>query len=252
MKNKKSILAIRKRIPVGITTAKKLLEQSNFDILEAEKKWKTNQVVILAEKISVAKENAEELLEFVKYDFAKALSVYRDQNTTDVEKILQSSKKEEQVLANFWFYISEYLGDDVKYGGWLNEKGFAQLPELIREILTVWQWYAFYDFEGISVEQKTSTEVIHLLDTKLGLKNFAQDLTSLKEMVDLFNLENPYDEHNFGKRLELTNKFTATEAYKKLEEQIDLNEELVMKKTYQYLYENSEEIDKLIKNELRK
>ncbi len=186
----------------------------------------------------------------MKFEFAKALSLYRERNTRDVEKILESSKKEEQVLANFWVYISNSLGSDVKYGGWINEDGFQQLPEIIREILIIWQWYAYYDYEGISVEQTITKDVIRILDYKLELKDFAQELKNLKAIMNKFNQENQFHKENFEKHIELRNQLTSTEDYIRINDKIEEMEELVMKKTYSYLYENSSTIDKQIKNTL--
>jgi len=101
LNNKNSILELRKRIPVRLITAKKLLERTDFNLHKAESIWKKNQLDILVKKISVKEEDAKACLEYVNYDIAKALSIYIEQNTTDVEKILESSKKEKQVLANF-------------------------------------------------------------------------------------------------------------------------------------------------------
>ncbi|EZH75878.1 hypothetical protein ATO12_03550 [Aquimarina atlantica] len=248
MKNKESILELRNRIPVGLTTAQKLLERTKYDIQEAESIWKMNQVNTLAEKISVKPEEASELLQYVKFEFSKALSLHRERNTTDVEKILKSSKKEEQVLANFWLYISKCLGSDVKYGGWINEKGFQQLPELIRDILIIWQWYAYFDYEGVSVEQTITKEVIRILDYKLELNEFAKDLQCLKVIMDKFNQEN--DKENLQKYIELRNQLKSSEEYVRIDNKIEEMEELVMKKTYQFLYTNSETIDNQIKNTL--
>ncbi len=75
MKHKDSILAIRKRIPIGLAAAKKLLEQTGHDVQIAVSIWKTEQVNLLAEKIAVKAEEAEELLQYVEYDFAGALSL---------------------------------------------------------------------------------------------------------------------------------------------------------------------------------
>jgi hypothetical protein len=248
LKNKKSILELRNRIPVGLATAQKLLERTKYDIQEAESIWKMNQVNTLAEKISVKPEEANELLQYVKFDFPKALSLYRARNTTDVEKILESSKKEVQVLANFWLYISKCLSSDVKYGGWINEEGFQQLPELIKDILIIWQWYAYFDYEGVSVEQTITKEVIRILDYKLELNEFAKDLQYLKVIMDKFNQEN--EKENLEKYIELRNQLKSSEEYVRIGKKIEEMEELVMKKTYQFLYTNSETIDNLIKNTL--
>lgn len=247
MKNKESILELRNRIPIGLTTAKKLLEQTKFDVQEAESIWKMIQVNTLAKKISVKPEEASELLQLVKFEFSKALSLFKERNTTDVEKILESSKKEEQVLANFWVYISDCLGSDVKNGGWVNEEGFQQLPELIREILIVWQWYAYYDYEGISVEQTITKDFIRILDHKLELNDFAQDLEYLKVIMDKFNQENPSKKENFEKYIELRNQLTSSEEYVQIDSKIEDMEELVMKKIYKFLYTNSEIINEQIK-----
>ncbi len=251
MNIKKHIIDLRKKIPIGITAAKKLLEQTDFDLLVAEKIWQTNQVEILSEKIEVKPEEAKELLEYVKYDFAKALSLYRDRNTTDVEKILQSSKDAYQILGNFWSYISQYLGDDVKYGGWIYAEGFEQLPNLIKQVLTVWQWYAYYDYEGISVEQRITDDVVKFIDQELGLTDFANDLKSLKQLVDSFYKENPYDKNDLKKSIESGNKLKSSKEYQRIDDEIIRNEDLVMKKTYEYLYKNSSQIEKLVKNTLR-
>ncbi|MEM6844957.1 MAG: hypothetical protein AAF632_22270 [Bacteroidota bacterium] len=250
MKNKESILELRNKIPIGLTTAKKLLEQTKFDVQEAESIWKTNQVNTLAKKISVKPEEASELLQHVKFEFAKALSLFKERNTTDVEKILESSKKEGQALANFWVYISDCLGSDVKYGGWINEEGFKQLPELIREILIVWQWYAYYDYEGISVEQIITKDFIRILDYKLELNDFAYDLKYLKVIMDKFNQENPSNKETFKRYIELKNKLTSSEEYIRIDNKIEEMEELVMKKTYKFLYANSEIISEQIKDTL--
>ncbi len=247
MKNNNSILEIRKRIPIGITAAKKLLEQTNFDVEKAEMIWKANQVNVLANKLSVKSEEASELLHFVKFEFDKALSLYKRRNTTDVEKILESSKKEEQILANFWVYISDFMGTEVKYGGWINEKGFEQLPELIRDILTIWQWYAFYNYEGVSVDQSITKEVISILEDKLELKEFALSLKQLKAIVDKFYHEHSFDQENLERQIELRNQLTSSKKYISIDNQIEKMEDMVMKKTYKYLYENSNTIDRQIK-----
>lgn len=247
MNNKELILELRKRIPIGLTTAQKLLEQTKYNIQEAESIWKTNQLRILIEKSSVKEEEAKELLEHVEYELPKALSLYKERNTTDIEKILESSKKEEQVLANFWVYVSSQLDSDVKYGGWIDERRFQQLPELIRDILIIWQWYAYYDYEGISVEQSITKEVIRILESKLELKEFALELKQLKVITDKFNKENPFDEDNFEKSIDLRNQLTSSKEYTSIHDNIELMEDLVMKKTFNYLYKNSNMIDNQIK-----
>lgn len=252
MKNKESILELRNRIPVGLTTAKKLLEQSNLNVQEAESKWKANQVDVLAKKISAKPWEAQELLEYVNFEFMKALSLFKERNFTEVEKILDSSKKEEQILANFWLYVSEYLGSDVKYGGWINEEGFQNLPELIREILIIWQWYAYYDYEGVSVEQTITKDVIEILESKLGFVDFAQDLKHLKTLMDKFNQANPFEKESFEKHIEQRNQLASTEDYIRIDDKIMEMEELVMKKTYNYMYENSSIIDTQLKTHLTK
>lgn len=244
MQNKEAILEIRKKIPIGLKAAKNLLEQTNFDIQEAVLIWKRKQVEIFVQKNSVAPEEARKLLKEVNYDFAKALSVYKDQNTTEIEKILLSSKKEEQVLANFWTYISDYLGENV----WITKDEFEKLPELIRNILVVWQWYAYYDYEGISVEQSITNDVIQILELKFEMNDFAKELNSLKIIVDLFNKENLFNKNNFEKYIELKNQLTSSEKYKYLDNKIEANENLVMKKLYNSLKNNSKQINELFKN----
>ncbi|MGB0868916.1 MAG: hypothetical protein ACPGSD_04895 [Flavobacteriales bacterium] len=243
MKNKEYILELRNRIDVGITTAIKLLEQTKYNVPEAESLWQLDQIDRLAKRISVNPKEATELLQFVKYDYSKALSLFMERNTTDIEKIIESSNKPEQVLGNFWVYISYYLCLDDKFGGLLNEKGFQKLPDLIREIVLVWQWYAYYDFEGVSVEQVITNDFIKILENKLELNDLAHDLKKLKEIIDKFNCDKPSSTAYFEEGTDLHNKLTSSEEYVRIDNKIEEFEERVMKKTYEYLVSNLERIN---------
>jgi len=244
LKNKKHILELRNSIPIGLTTAQKLLEKTKYNVQEAETIWKVEQINSLAKKISVMPEEASELLQYVKFEFTKALSLYRERNTTDIEKILEISNKEQQILADFWLYISKYLGSDVNYGEWIHKDGFQQLPEQIKEILIIWEWYAFFDHEGVSVEQKITKDVIRILDYKLELNEFAKDLQNLKDIMDQINQKN--EKNNLETRIELRNQLISSKEYVRIDNKIQEMEELVMEKTYQYLFANSEFINKKI------
>jgi hypothetical protein len=243
LESKKHIAELRKNIPIGVITAQKLLKHTEFDVRKAELMWKMDQSKILAENISIKLHEAQDLLEAVKYDFAKALILHQEENTTVMEKIFQSSKEVESVLSNFWVYVTERFKEITQQGGWIGNEGFKELPKPIRNVLIVWQWYAYYDWEGISVEQTTTDQVIDIIAFELEMREFSNELRVLQKMVNNFNERNPFDSANPSQSFELRNKLFGTKKYNDLDSTINKNEILIKRKLYEILHKNMNLID---------
>ena len=77
MENKEAILKLRSRIPIGLMAAQRLLEEYGFEVLKAEARWKRDQAKQLSGELNVSFQEADELLNFVKYDYSKAASIYK-------------------------------------------------------------------------------------------------------------------------------------------------------------------------------
>lgn len=251
MINRNSILEIRKHIPIGISDAKILLEETNSNVDIAISTWKERQEKQLSETLSVKVHDAKELLQYVKYDLNKALSVFRERNTADVQKIIESSDKEYTVMSNFHSYVHKILGIDHSYGGWIQKEGFDRLIGPVKEVLMVYEWYAIYDYEGVSVEQGITEDVIAILENKFELVSFATNLKSLKIVLDKFHAQYPYKKYHGSRSAEwlgLRYDVLATIDSKKYDQEIMDMEEIVYKKAYSYLVENADEIDTALKS----
>ena len=125
---------------------------------------------------------------------------------------------------------------DGQWGTWSDQKEFDRLPELIKDALMVWEWYAYYDWEGASVEQVSTSQVIEIIDCKLRLTELANKMRRLKFILDGYQSKNSVNALSFEKRSELHNKITSDAEYRRLETEVVKSEDLVMKEVYRYLY----------------
>jgi len=243
---KKEIFEICNRVPIKLKTAKKLLKKTDYNIDKAVIMWKENLELLLIKKLSIKDKTAKKLLEDVDYNFAKALSIYNKKNKTDIEKILNYSKKKEEILSNFWVFIIDKYNVDIN-GGWITKSSLQKIPQPIRDILTIWQWYAYYNYEGISVEQLDTNNFIKIIEFKFGFSNFAKDLKRLKEIITKFNKKNS-SEKNFEKYIELKNKLISSKTFREIDNKIKKKEKIITEKLYEYLYNNSKKIDEILNN----
>lgn len=248
MKITEAIQEIRKQIPVGISTAKKLLERSNNHIETAIVNWKLQQEILLAEKVDVSQATGKRILESVNYNFHKAILVYKDQYLTDIERIIQSSKKEEGVLSNFWVYILTLLPKELTSNVWISEKGYQSLPSRVGEILRIWEWFAYANYEGVTVEQYSTPRVIDLLKNQFNCPLYAQSLEEHLKQVN--QLKEEYQINQGATQREKIDRYNAmvsSELYQSGEEQIDKMEKLIMKILYEVLCKEAKQIDKSLK-----
>lgn len=209
MKYKPQLLELRQRIPIGFSEAIQLLKGNSNEPRQAELIWKAKQAEILSEQISVSQPEAKELLEFVRYESDKAIRIYQKRKTTNVVQILEADRNEERTLFFFWETISHHLGKQIPYGEWRNKKGFSNLPEVIQEVLLVWQWLTEFDRNNGFVEQGFTASFLQILESKFEMKEFA-------------------------------NRIQSTDSKHKnlavLEKKIQGNEELIMNRSFEYLY----------------
>jgi hypothetical protein len=238
------ISEICKKIPVNRSIAEKILKRTNYNVHQTEYIWKTDLENTFATRVQTTTQQAKELLQQTGYNFAKAIVAYKEEYLTVVQRIIESSKKEEEVIANLCFYISDIVPDGV----WFATKELQQLPEHIRNILTAWQWYAYYNYEGVSVEQSITNDVIKIIDSEFGLKKLSKDIEKLKTITDKFNRDNPFKETDTNVYFQLRNNLTSSDEYSLTIDRIELAENSVMRNMYQYLCKNSDTINIQIKH----
>lgn len=243
---KEKIIQLRKRIPIGVLEAKTLLQTTNFNISAAEKEWKKKQVLILCQIILITEKEAISLLEESNFESNKALSIYKNRSTTDVQKIIESSSKADEVLARFWNYVHYQLEDDHKDFNWITHKGFKSLPQIVSIVLIPWQWHVYYYHEQTSVEQSITDDVIEILENQLEMVAYANTLKNLKHITETFNTNHPFSRENFEQYFEARNHFTSSPTYEKLDQQIIANKALVLEKCYRFLVANSEAINQAV------
>lgn len=248
MKITEAIQEIRKQIPVGISTAKKLLERANNHSETAIVNWKLQQEILFAQKVDVSQTTGKRILESVNYDFHKAILVYKDQYLTDIERIIQSSKKEEEVLSNFWVYIQTLLPKELTNYGWISEQGYQSLPSRVGELLRIWEWFAYNDWEGVTVEQDSTPKVIDLLKNQFNSPLYAQSIEEHLKQVNQLKEEYQINQSAIqGEKMDRYNAMVNTELYQSGEEQVDKMEKPIMKLLYEVLYREAKQIDRSLK-----
>ncbi len=208
--------------------------------------WQKIQIDKLSKKLAVNESNAQELLEKCNYNFSKALKMHAIQNNKYIESISLISKNGEERLNNFWVLICDLLDSKYKDGMWLTLEGLNSLPTPIKDILVVWQWYAFYDYEGISVEQNFTDEVIKVLESKLCLGKFAENLRQMKSLTKTFYSIHSYEVVSLERQLEIKSALVSSAEYQSYDSAITDNESLVVEKLNDFLSENIEGINQLV------
>ncbi|WP_196887289.1 hypothetical protein [Aureivirga sp. CE67] len=243
MKNKEDILQIRRRIPITMNDAVRLLGKTGSNILEAENEWKEEQVELLVQKINISKQEARRILEVSSFEIEKALSNCK----SDIQKILESSNEPYEVIAKVWNYVHYLLPESHKSFNWIEKEGFDSLPGGLKDILVVWQWYSYYEYENTSVEQDTTSLIIDIIEHQLDLNEFAKSLRELEKISEEHYKKNPYSDDGFKKFLEERNKFVMSSQYVKLDAMIKQNKKTIMQRCYQILISNLAELDKFLK-----
>jgi hypothetical protein len=250
LNNKPQIIELRQRIPIGFSEAISLLEETDNEPKQAEVIWKARQVEILAKQISVSQSEAQELLEFVKYESDKAIRVYKKRKTTNVSKILEADRNEERTLFFFWEIISHRLGEQVPYGEWMNHTNFGNLPEVIQEVLLVWQWLTEFDRNDGFVEQSFTNSFLQVLESRLGMSSLILNGNRFGTLSVADNLpvvvKHLFCESKISFLFSIEyNSHSETQSI--LEKEIQENEEEIMNRSFEWLFANSAKIEKSFK-----
>ncbi len=221
------IKELRNVIPIGIAEAKDLLDASGFDINVAERSWCAQRTEQLAELLSIDKEYAKKLLEEVNYDSRKAQDNYSQNTTLLIDKILQSSNFDMDVvrnlLSNFNFVIND--GVDYKTGIWNGREKSYKLTVEMQDLIKMLTWYNSAAWS----QKEFSKEVIPILKQNIGFVEFFDELNwfieNEKEGYEVLKLKSKLNPNNIIRHRKFKREFSQNikKSQSKLIEFITLN-----------------------------
>lgn len=244
------ISQLRSKIPIGVIEAKKLIIESNGNLLNAENQWKENKIQTLSQALNISKSNSKELLIFVKFDIDKANSLFKEDETSVVEKIISTHKKKSTALANFSTYCHFHFRKEEHLEYWTQSKKFNNLPSIIKEIILVEEWYKYFLLENYSVEQGSTTKVIEILKTKLNMPSFALEIKKFNSYIEAYWAKVSLNKLSTAEKVDLSNTVRSSFAYQKHTKIIAQHEDLVNKNLTDYILKNANTINNLLKKQM--
>ncbi|NDV57268.1 ubiquitin-associated-like domain-containing protein [Bacteroides sp. 519] len=139
------IKILRKKIPIGINQAEKLLVESAGNVAEAESRFKKNLINTFMQKQSLNTEQAVQYLEAANYDLGVAIQNF-EMDTHSITKLcLLKNKNKEDALDKVLHAIHEKYAFDF----WLCwEKECPQISSIEYPFVVLMEWINYESWEG--------------------------------------------------------------------------------------------------------
>ncbi|TGB92564.1 hypothetical protein [Escherichia sp. E2748] len=186
------IRKLREHVPVGIQSARRLLERTGGNVDEAIKFFHIDQINILTAKVDVTHQEAENVLLATNYDIAEALRRIDEQRYTLTELILRKNKDAGDALNKIALAI-EYEWD-LKRKFWFSFADIQLLQPVLQTFMLVYEWHEYVGWEGMDCGIFFESDHIHQQLQALGLSELAKKMVTarirygeLKEKVNTFN-----------------------------------------------------------------
>ena len=215
---KDKLVAFRKRFPVGIRQALKLLEITGGDLEKSVELFKEHHLEIVLSKTGVSKDFATRHLLKNNYDIYLTLKSIDEERYTFTERVLIKNKNHKEWALNvIALRLSEL--NDIKSNFWLNFDDICKQPPIISCILAVMEWLNYESWENLDCalcfhldividkinDHLSFPEIIEVLKTakKIHSEQFEEQQAKLKregskgptpeflEQSELFDIQRP-------------------------------------------------------------
>ncbi|WP_196894397.1 hypothetical protein [Aureivirga marina] len=187
---KEKLLKLRRRIPIPIVEAKKLLIEFDGDVEKIIKKFKREKINEIAQKTFFEINVIQQKYEENKYDFVKTLSFFENQNRLknfDISKLKGFTEKSIEIIEKMEFIENEYdlasifLFDELNEYKLILERNF-ELNELSKTIQIAQNKWKKIKCENMCMNVFKSTK-----EYKNFEKQFHLDAIKLDEKLHLFS-----------------------------------------------------------------
>lgn len=172
------IRKLRKNVPAGIQSARRLLERTGGNVDEAIKLFHIEQVNILTVKAAVTHQEAENVLLATNYDIAEALLRIDEQRYTLTELILRKNKGVGDALSKIALAI-EYEWE-LKRKFWFGFADIQLLPPVLQTFMLVYEWHEYVGWEEMNSGIFFESDHIHQQLQALGLLELSKKMVTAR------------------------------------------------------------------------
>ncbi|ACU63441.1 hypothetical protein [Chitinophaga pinensis] len=234
--SKQQLSLLRQRIPVGLSSGLKLLENAGGDINKAELLFREDILQTLVRKIGLPEDVIQRHLISNNFDIDATVKRIDEERFTLTERILRRYKHKAEAVDQVRFAV---LGqNDVYKGSWLDFKQLTAFPKEVYCLLTLNEWLLYADYEGLDVALSFELEVItNQLETVLGLSALADALRQTQELADL--LYKKYEiTGNHENYIKAARELDESDIYRQCEQMYKEQRDLLIERLYDLVTAN--------------
>jgi len=179
---KEKLFAFRKRVPIGITQAIKLLEETGADLEKAVELFKKKQLEIVMSKTGVSKDFATRHLLKNNHDIYLTIKSIDEERYTYTERVLIRFKQhKERAMELIAGRLSEL--NNIKRDYWLDFDDICKQTSLVSCVLAVMEWLNYENWEGLNCALYFHLDmVIDRINDQLSFPEMVETLKAAKKV----------------------------------------------------------------------